>query len=232
MTQTDDWSASFTKRIAQEIRLRRGRRSAKWLSDRTEHFGHRVGRARISDLETGRRTRIDVGELFVLARALDTVPLLLLFPGIPNTLVDVLPGVETTSWDAALWTSGEQGLHSGAAVLAEVALPEDVELDPRVRGSATHRLLLMRLHDQAVRRLEDIADLEFEAGRPSEDGSASNAEVAKQRDQAESDVRELRLRLMHEGVELPPLPDYLAHLRDVERVPAVKRSMLIEDGSD
>jgi len=215
MTQEDAWPTDFTRRIAQEIKLRRGKRSAQWLSDRTAHFGHRVGRARISDLETGRRTRIDVSELFILARALDTVPLLLLFPGIPNAPVEVLPGVEAKSWDAAQWVSGEQGLRTDAPEGGGGTPNEDVDLGPRVGDSATHRLFLLRLHDHAVERWEVIDDLEIEATRSDGDMSARYRDLDAQRAQTERDVRELRMLLMQQGVQLPDLPAALADVGDI-----------------
>ena len=114
MTQSS-WSTETTQRIADAIRARRGSNSAQWLSDQTAELGYRVTRSRISDLETGRRNRIDVTELMMLARALGIPPLLLLYPGTPGETVRPLPPTESgtpesTSIDAAMWFSGEQPL--------------------------------------------------------------------------------------------------------------------------
>ncbi|MET4611052.1 transcriptional regulator with XRE-family HTH domain [Rhodococcus sp. PvR044] len=105
MTQPS-WSTETTQRIAQAIRTHRGARSAQWLSDMTEKVGYRVARSRISDLETGRRNRIDVTELIVIAAALNVAPVLLIYPDIPAGSVEVLPGLEGTSWGALKWFEG------------------------------------------------------------------------------------------------------------------------------
>lgn len=88
----------------------RGERSAQWLSDRTDELGHRVSRSTISDLETGRRARLEVAELLVLAAALDVPPLLLLYPEVPDGMVEVLPGVFASSEEAFQWACGEEHL--------------------------------------------------------------------------------------------------------------------------
>ena len=99
-------------RIANEIeRLRtahpEGKKSAQWLSDRTHELGHRVGRSRISDLETGRRKRMDVTELMVIAEALGIPPVQLLFPGLLNGESEYLPGKTDTAWNALQRFTGE-----------------------------------------------------------------------------------------------------------------------------
>lgn len=114
MTQ-DDWAERFTGRIAKEIERRRthspsGKLSAQWLSDRTHELGHRVGRSRISDLETGRRKRMDITELIVLAEALDVPPVELLFPGLMTDQCEFLPGQFTTAWNSLKRFTGEHAL--------------------------------------------------------------------------------------------------------------------------
>ena len=63
-----------------EIRRLRGNRSVRWLADRTQELGSPVSRSVISDLELGRRRYVTVSELIILARALDTAPIALLYP--------------------------------------------------------------------------------------------------------------------------------------------------------
>ncbi len=102
----DDWATELTTRIAAEIRRLRGNRSAQWLSDNTAELGYRVARSRISDLEVGRRTRIDLAELLVLARALGVSPALLAMPLGREEVVEVLPGQELETWSAVKWFAG------------------------------------------------------------------------------------------------------------------------------
>ncbi|MCU1647577.1 MAG: putative DNA-binding protein [Nocardia sp.] len=106
MTQST-WKDSTVRRIAEQIRRHRGDRSAQWLSDRTAELGYRVTRATISDLEVGRRTRLEVTQLLVLARALDVPPILLLFPDVPDGPVAYLPGEIDQSIRAIEWFVGE-----------------------------------------------------------------------------------------------------------------------------
>jgi len=101
-----DWSAQLTTRIAAEIRRLRGDRSAQWLSDKTAELGCRVARSRISDLEVGRRTRIGLEELLLLARALGVSPALLALPLGREDVVEVLPGREPETWSAVKWFAG------------------------------------------------------------------------------------------------------------------------------
>ena len=95
------------RRIAAAIKSARANRSAQWLADETERLGYPISRAAIANYESGRKKGLDVAELLVLAAALRIPPLTLLFPQLPDGPVELLPGVETTSWDAAAWFSGE-----------------------------------------------------------------------------------------------------------------------------
>ena len=121
---SETWEQSLTVRIGTAIKRLRGKRSAQWLADETAKFGYAIGRATISEIETGRRRTITVAELFVLARALNAAPVTLVFPDPTDDqsrLVEALPGVEVTEFEAAQWFSGhgraflppDQGLRPG-----------------------------------------------------------------------------------------------------------------------
>jgi Helix-turn-helix domain len=103
---TQSWADGHAARIAQEIRRLRKPRSAQWLADRTAELGHPVTRAQITDLENGRRKHVTTAELTVLARALNTSPVALMFPGPYYEMVEVLPGLEVRELRAAQWFSG------------------------------------------------------------------------------------------------------------------------------
>jgi transcriptional regulator with XRE-family HTH domain len=103
---SDAWGESLTKRIGDEIRRLRGGRSGQWLSDRTADLGQRVSRSTISEIETGRRKSITVSDLILLAAALDTTPVALVYPGPYRNPVEVWPGFEMPELWAAQWFSG------------------------------------------------------------------------------------------------------------------------------
>lgn len=110
-----NWAEEQAHRVALEIRRLRGKRSAQWLADRTRELGSPVTRAVISDLEIGRRRYVTTAEVVVLARALDTAPIALLYPypyyGDEAT-IQVLPTPdgeqprEVPKIDAVQWFSG------------------------------------------------------------------------------------------------------------------------------
>jgi len=116
-----DWVADQAERVGRELKRLRGRRSGQWLSDRTAELGYRVPRTTISELENGKRKYVSTAELAILARALDTAPVALLYPPPYQDDIELLPGQSSTSWSAAEWFSG---MSDGAE---RVALADDVE---------------------------------------------------------------------------------------------------------
>jgi len=142
-----DWAVDQAERVGRELKRLRGRRSGQWLSDRTADLGYRVPRTTISELENGKRKYVSTAELAILARALDTAPVALLYPPPYQGGIEVLPGQSSTSWSAAEWFSG---MSDGAE---RVALADDVEayarnLAPlraaaRISGLTTRKQRLM-----------------------------------------------------------------------------------------
>lgn len=106
-----DWGEKQAHRIAREIRRLRGKRTAQWVADRTKEMKYPLTRAVISDLEVGRRRYVTVPELMVLALALNTAPIALLYPEPYNEKIQVLPGNdnEFTKIFAVQWFSGLTG---------------------------------------------------------------------------------------------------------------------------
>jgi transcriptional regulator with XRE-family HTH domain len=102
-----EWVEGLHRRMAAAIKSARAGRSAQWLADETERLGYPISRAAIANYESGRKKGLDVAELLVLAAALRIPPLTILFPELPDGLVEVLPDLQTTSWDAAAWFAGE-----------------------------------------------------------------------------------------------------------------------------
>jgi hypothetical protein len=106
--EPNDWGEEQAHRVAQEVRRLRGSRSAQWLSDRTAELGYPVTRSVIADLENGRRRYVTTAELIILAVALNTTPIALMYPG-PNYReeIRVMPKFEPLPevW-AVQWFSG------------------------------------------------------------------------------------------------------------------------------
>lgn len=105
----DTWEAEQAKRIGAAVKLLRGDRTAQWLAARTEEIGVKMTRQTITDLENGRRRYVTTAELAVLAHALNTAPMALLYPG-PDygEFLDVLPGRQDRQIRAVQWFSGER----------------------------------------------------------------------------------------------------------------------------
>jgi hypothetical protein len=101
-----DWSTEQAEVVGSVIKRLRGGHSGQWLSDRTHELGYRVARTTISELENGKRKYISVAELIVLAQALDTAPVVLLYPPPYDEEVEYAPGVMMPRFDAAQAFSG------------------------------------------------------------------------------------------------------------------------------
>lgn len=99
------WSDGVHGRIAAAIKEARGRRSAQWLADRTAELGHPMTRAQIANYESGRKKTLDIADLIVLAAALNTSPVNLVFPGPYDEGVELFPDEEHSQFIAAQWFS-------------------------------------------------------------------------------------------------------------------------------
>jgi transcriptional regulator with XRE-family HTH domain len=103
----DAWHKATAARIGRAVAKGRKDRgmTAQQLAERCKDLGAPIHRTTITKIENG-RTRFDVGELLILAAALDVPPLVLLYPDLPAGEVDIIPGRPGTSWDAYRWATG------------------------------------------------------------------------------------------------------------------------------
>ena len=104
-------------------------RLAEQVGERVAHFRQLAGmtgqdlarktgldRAVISKLEKGHRQTLTVGDVFIVARALEVPPLLLLFPLGQAEEAEVLPGVWEDTWTAVKRFIGENGTDTPGVV--------------------------------------------------------------------------------------------------------------------
>ncbi|MDE1668828.1 helix-turn-helix transcriptional regulator [Nocardia gipuzkoensis] len=110
--QWNDWERSALRTLAIGVREARERAG---MSQRALADAARVDRGQIANLESNanaetssRTTELPrIGLVVRLALALRLPPLELLYPGLPDGSVEVLPDVTCTSMEAAQWFSGE-----------------------------------------------------------------------------------------------------------------------------
>jgi hypothetical protein len=147
-----------------------------------------IPRAVLANLENGRRPIVQVPELLVLAAALEVPPVVLVAPLGHEPDVEILPGREVPTWDAALWISGE------------TRMPEDAsDSDMEWLDLADERSIvpLYHQHDRLLEELEstDHVKLTDEAGN-----------VVDIRNDIVSSLRTHRALMTQRGLLLPPLP--------------------------
>lgn len=123
MTQSDDdaewdeddipeWTDQVMATVATEVRRRRKELgwSAQELADTCADLGHPIPRNVIANMESGRRSTLPLVDVIVLAAALDTSPILLLYPLGYTARIQKLPLTEAvTTWEALRWFTGEAG---------------------------------------------------------------------------------------------------------------------------
>lgn len=151
----DDWQRDLAKRVGSAVADRRKELglTAQQLAQRCGDIGVPIHRTTITKIENG-RPRFDLGELVVLAEALKTAPLALLYPGpysdAADLRVEVLPGQEVSPQVAAAWFSGRLG-----GVLREEYSRHTAPLIAAMRREGSHGLREIR---EQVDQLSEIVD--------------------------------------------------------------------------
>ena len=103
----DAWHRQTSKRVGEAVAKFRkdAGMTAQQLAERCKELGVPIHRTTITKIEGG-RSRFDLGELLILAVALDVPPIVLLYPGLPDGEVEIIPGRVGTSWTAFQWAAG------------------------------------------------------------------------------------------------------------------------------
>jgi transcriptional regulator with XRE-family HTH domain len=112
-----DWSARLALTIAGEVRRHRQAQglSAQQLAERCAAIGMPIQRSVLANLESGRRTTVNVAEVLVLARALNVPPGILLFPVGYQMQTELLPGGYAEPGTAVEWLAGRTFFDGDAA---------------------------------------------------------------------------------------------------------------------
>lgn len=106
-----EWADQVMATVATEVRRRRRERgmTAQELADTCAEIGYPIPRNVIANMESGRRAVLPLVEVMVLAEALNTHPILLIYPLGHTNQVQRLPLQDPIdTWDAMRWFSGEE----------------------------------------------------------------------------------------------------------------------------
>jgi hypothetical protein len=106
-----EWASQVMATVATEVRRRRKERdmTAQELADACAEIGYPIPRNVIANMESGRRATLPLVEVIVLAEALNTHPILLIYPLGHKDEVQRLPLQDPIpTWDAMRWFSGEE----------------------------------------------------------------------------------------------------------------------------
>ncbi|MET7795838.1 helix-turn-helix domain-containing protein [Streptomyces decoyicus] len=196
-----EWVDQVMATVAGEVRRRRKELgwSAQDLADKCEEIGHPIPRNVIANMESGRRSNLPLVDVMVLAQALNTPPICLIYPVGYVDDVQRLPLQDSTSpLDALRWFTGEE---------TDLGADDDMLRYFRAHHAAQERLRSARRDEEYARyqaQTAPNADRKAEALR-------SQARAAETADNAENRLRRVRAFIREEGVTPPFLwPDLAA----------------------
>jgi transcriptional regulator with XRE-family HTH domain len=199
--------------IAGEIRRYRHERgmSAQKLANECERLGFPIPRNVLANLEHGRREAVSVAELLVLAAALRIPPVLLVVPVARQESTEMLPGMETPTWHAALWWRGDLVL-------------EDLGEGPVLVPGITQRTAIdwVEAHQDLVERWSTADRIARDAAHDMHAGSSSEQDLSRKVFEAERqnldhftmDLVKMRAEMRARALTPPALPQELPPLTD------------------
>jgi transcriptional regulator with XRE-family HTH domain len=199
-----EWTDRIRANVAGEVRRRRKELgwSAQELAERCEQLGHPIPRNVIANMESGRRANLPLVDVMVLAGALNTYPVCLIFPVgyVEKTqelpLQDLVP-----TWDALRRFTGVEDVFENDA-----GLVHDFEFHTRLVRTA-----LAALEEEQRSRFA----AKTATGREQrEEAERLRTRYADQIISAKYELRNLRREIREEGATPPDLPPALS---DVER---------------
>ncbi|MFD5160516.1 helix-turn-helix domain-containing protein [Streptomyces hawaiiensis] len=196
-----EWVDQVMATVAAEVRRRRKELgwSAQDLADKCAEIGHPIPRNVIANMESGRRSNLPLVDVMVLAEALNTPPICLIYPVGYVDDVQRLPLQDSTSPLSALhWFTGEE---------TDLGVDDDMLRYFRAHDTAEQQLRSARRDEEYARYHSETApnaDRKAEALR-------SQARAAEAAEDAESRLRRIRAFIREQGVTPPFLwPDLAA----------------------
>lgn len=155
------WEVEHAQRVGAAVQRFRKTEgvSAQSLSDRTEELGLKMTRQAIADLENGRRRYVTTAELLILAAALNVPPVVLLYPNLPDGMVEQIPGQWVSSINAVGAFVGEGPLTPKLSDGEElVRLSRDLV---RMKGALAATETLWDFAERSAKRSNRDVSLEF-----------------------------------------------------------------------
>jgi len=169
------------------------------VADACLALGVSIDRNVLASLENRRRNIVTVAEVMALARVLGVSPLALIFPVGDEESVEALPGVTTDPFTAAQWFAGE--------------LPFPGDSDSVTDPDA---LTLYRSHARIANELlQQLRVTQRLVNSPTATRGEVKAAQAATRARADA-LRAERLAIRRLGVRVPPLPDAIGSVIEID----------------
>lgn len=209
MTPQRRWPLELTRATGRQIRKYRDelKISAQELADRmAQETGASYTRTQVTNLESGRREAITIGEVIAFARILGVAPILLVLPLGADQDVEVLPDVREDPWTAYRVFVGT--LPWGA--LVDDPASQDARAAAYLEGSSV--IDAYRDHDDALSHY-----LAFHTQAEREQGAAN---LASARDAHLNRLVRVRADMRRNDWALPTLPPVAATAVEVAEAAA------------
>ncbi|MFJ9868425.1 helix-turn-helix domain-containing protein [Streptomyces sp. NPDC101165] len=204
-----EWADRIKANVAGEVRRRRKEMgwSAQDLADQCERLGHLIPRNVIANMESGRRANLPLVDVMVLAAALGTYPVCLIFPVGYVEQTQELPFQDLVpTWDALRRFTGEQDVPD-----YDAGLVPDFELH-----ASLVRTALAALEEEERAR---FAAKTATSRAQQEEAERKRTEYADQAISAKYSLRHLRRDIRDEGATPPDLPPALGDVDPPEPKP-------------
>ncbi|TQE30519.1 helix-turn-helix domain-containing protein [Streptomyces ipomoeae] len=204
-----EWADRIKANVASEVRRRRKEMgwSAQDLADRCEQLGHPIPRNVIANMESGRRANLPLVDVMVLAAALETYPVCLIFPVGYVEETQELPFQHLIpTWDALRHFTGEEEVP-----MYDAGLVPDFE-----RHASLVQTALAALEEEEQAR---FAAKTATSRAQQEEAERKRTKYADQAISAKYSLRHLRRELREGGATPPRLPPALGDVDPPDEEP-------------